>query len=76
MKSKMWPLIVAPALAAACAPEGESASNFVLVADVQQIMANVIDPAADVYWDAVGTIVDRDGVHEIYPNPPRARTRS
>jgi len=37
------------------------------VADVKQLMAAVLEPAADVYWDAVGTIIDREGTHEIEP---------
>jgi hypothetical protein len=30
-------------------------------------MASVIEPAADVYWDAVGTVVDKNGTVEIEP---------
>ena len=30
------------------------------VADMQQLMAHIIDPAADVVWDAVGTILTSD----------------
>ncbi len=30
-------------------------------------MASVIEPAAEVYWDAVGTIVDKTGTVEIKP---------
>jgi hypothetical protein len=37
------------------------------VADLKQLMAQVVEPAADVYWDAVGTIVDETGTHEIAP---------
>lgn len=37
------------------------------VADVKQLMASVIEPAADEYWDAVGTVLDSEGVHEIAP---------
>ena len=36
------------------------------VADVKQLMASVVEPAADVYWDAVGTI-DEKGTIEIEP---------
>jgi hypothetical protein len=38
-----------------------------LHADVKQLMASVIDPNADVVWDAVGTIITADGVDEIRP---------
>jgi cytochrome c556 len=37
------------------------------VADLKQLMVSVIEPAADEYWDAVGTVIDAEGVHEIVP---------
>ena len=37
------------------------------VADVKQLMQFVVEPAADVYWDGVGTIIDQTGVTEIKP---------
>lgn len=37
------------------------------VADVKQLMASVLEPAAEVYWDAVGTVVDERGTHEFSP---------
>jgi hypothetical protein len=37
------------------------------VADLKQLMASVVEPAAEVYWDAVGTIIDQTGTHEIEP---------
>ena len=37
------------------------------VADVKTLMATIMEPAAEVYWDAVGTIIDHAGVHEIEP---------
>jgi hypothetical protein len=37
------------------------------VADVKQLMASVVEPAADEYWDAVGTVLDQEGMHEITP---------
>ena len=37
------------------------------VADVKQLMASVIEPGAEVYWDAVGTIYDENGATEIEP---------
>lgn len=38
-----------------------------LHADVKQLMAAVVDPAADVVWEAVGTIDTADGTEEIRP---------
>ncbi len=40
------------------------------VANLQELMATVVDPAADFYWDAVGWIVDSTGTTEIRPTSP------
>jgi hypothetical protein len=37
------------------------------VADVKTLMATVMEPSAEVYWDAVGVIVDEYGEHQIEP---------
>jgi hypothetical protein len=37
------------------------------VADVKQVMRSVLEPAADAYWDGVGTIIDKTGTTEIRP---------
>ena len=37
------------------------------VADVKQLMNSVIDPAADVIWGSVGTIVSAQGTEERAP---------
>ena len=42
-------------------------SPFQPVADVKQLMAAVLEPAADVYWDAVGTVDDKAGSVEHAP---------
>jgi hypothetical protein len=59
--------ILAVALLCGCAPEAEAESDFVLVGDVRELMAHVVDPASDVYWDAVGIIVDAEGEHPFFP---------
>ncbi len=38
------------------------------VADVKLLMTSVIEPAAEVYWDAVGTIIDENGIDEFAPS--------
>jgi hypothetical protein len=59
------------ALLAACSPAQDGAAPaFMPVADVQQLMASVVEPAAEVYWDAVGTIIDQSGVTEMRPDTP------
>jgi hypothetical protein len=37
------------------------------VVDVKQLMTAVVDPAADVVWGSVGTIVSEKGTEEIAP---------
>jgi hypothetical protein len=57
-------------LAAACGsppPEPPPPIPFKPVADLKQLMVSVIDPAADVIWGSVGTIVSADGTEERAP---------
>ena len=49
-----------------CATESEQVP-FRPVADVQELMAHMIDPAADAVWDAVGIVLTADGVDEWRP---------
>ncbi len=30
-------------------------------------MESIIDPSADTLWGAVGTVVDNEGIHELFP---------
>lgn len=53
-------------LAGACA-DSSDAPPFVAAADSRQLMLSVLEPAAEVYWDAVGFIWDMEGTHEIEP---------
>ena len=59
-------LLTGALLLASCADAPEPPS-FAAVADSRQLMLSVIEPAAEVYWDAVGVIVDLEGTHEIEP---------
>jgi hypothetical protein len=52
--------------ACADAPQPED-SRYMPVGDMQQLMASVVEPAAEVYWDAVGVIVDAEGEHHMAP---------
>jgi cytochrome c553 len=40
------------------------------VVDVRELMAAVLEPAADAYWDAVGSIDDKNGTTNIRPQTP------
>ena len=38
-----------------------------MVADMPELMAHVLEPNAQVYWRAVGWIIDFEGEHELRP---------
>lgn len=59
------PWLALAMLVSGCAPEP---LPFEEVADVKQLMTSVLEPAAEVYWDAVGTIMDLSGTVEIAPS--------
>ena len=52
---------------------GFTASSPLAVADgqvystIKDLMESIIDPSADVLWGAVGTVVDKEGIHEFFP---------
>jgi hypothetical protein len=69
MNSKRYCWFVVVILLFGCAPDA-SEPTFTLVADLPDLMSTVVDPAADVYWDAVGWIIDASGTTEIRPESP------
>jgi hypothetical protein len=50
----------------ACTSAGEE-EPYVAVADVQELMFHVVEPAAQEYWAAVGWILDHEGEHYFRP---------
>lgn len=58
-------LVVVVLWTSACA--GPAPPPLRQVADVKQLMQFVVEPAADLYWDGVGTIIDPSGVTEFKP---------
>ena len=71
--STAWPAaVIAVGLLTGCGQTepGETASSqppFKPVANLQQVMHDVIFPSADVVWESVGTIISYEGTEEIYP---------
>jgi len=49
-------------------PAAPAAPPFTPVVDVKQLMTWVIDPAADVVWDSVATIMTEAGTKDIAPH--------
>jgi hypothetical protein len=60
----VWLVLLVTVAACSSAPP---APPYRPVADVKTLMASVTEPAADVYWDAVGIVVDSEGEHQIEP---------
>ena len=67
MRTKIGLIVVAASMVAACAADGPTGPPFRTDATVRMLMANMVDPAADLVWDAVGTIIDMDGENHWEP---------
>ncbi|MEE2778226.1 MAG: hypothetical protein VYE73_15855 [Acidobacteriota bacterium] len=69
MRTSPLCVVVLIALAVGCGPAEEAATGppFMPVADVMHLMQNIVDPAADVVWGSVGTIIDDTGTNEFFP---------
>ncbi|HJO04191.1 MAG TPA: hypothetical protein QGG47_09460 [Acidobacteriota bacterium] len=67
MRATRLLLLAWATLACGCATETAPA---VRMANVKQLMGAVIEPAAEVYWDAVGAIIDENGLDEFAPSSP------
>jgi hypothetical protein len=61
---------------AACGGPGALGGGppFKAVATVDQLMLGPIQHAASTYWNAVSTVVDKDGIHENFPRNDREWT--
>ena len=51
----------------AAGAEQEAATTYMPTGDLADLMNGVVEPAAEVIWDAVGVIVDADGEHQLAP---------
>ena len=60
-------LALATCLALAACDKAPPPIPFKAVATNKQVMAEVLEPAADVYWDAVGSVSDKNGITEHAP---------
>ena len=40
---------------------------YTTTATVKDIMLHIIDPAGDMVWDSVATVIDKGGIHETMP---------
>ncbi len=46
---------------------GNAAGDRPVYSSIKELMDSIIDPSADVLWGAGGTVVDRDGFHDLTP---------
>ena len=67
MKTRRYHWLLVPTLLSGCMAAEEP---YAPVANLQELMATVVDPAADFYWDAVGWIIDENGTEQIRPTSP------
>src|SRR5437764_9148871 len=58
------------AMLAAAATSAPAATNRQVYTSVKELMESIIDPSADVLWQAVGTVVDNKGFHDALPKTP------
>src|SRR6202163_1972072 len=49
------------------AGSGNAARDRQVYSSIRDIMDSIIDPSADVLWGAAGTVVDKEGIHELFP---------
>ena len=61
-------LLVASCQATQPAPTPQAAQPvYTTTATVKDIMLSIVDPAGDLIWDSVSTVIDKGGLHETSP---------
>src|SRR6185503_16338413 len=59
--------VVAACSSSKPAPAAQTEPAFRLTGTIKEIMDSVVDPNADVLWDAVSTTINREGITEKLP---------
>ena len=67
MRTRIGLIVAAALMVVSCAADAPTGPPFRMDATVPMLMANLVDPAADLVWDAVGTIVDYSGENHWEP---------
>jgi cytochrome c556 len=61
MKGQGFVAILGAAMLASCSKPQPEPNH------VQQLMAEVVQPQADIYWHSAGSVSDEEGVHDLTP---------
>ena len=56
--------------AAPAAGSGNAAGDRQAYTSIKELMKSIVDPSADALWGSVGTVVDKEGIHEALPKTP------
>jgi hypothetical protein len=48
-------------------PAAPAQPPYTTTATIKDIMLHIVDPAGDMVWDAVSTVIDKGGLHETAP---------
>ena len=68
MRTRVVCVVLTAVTAVGCGgTEAPAGPPFSTDRSVQMLMANMLDPAADLLWDAVGTVVDENGENHWQP---------
>ena len=68
MKLKAILAVAAALTLVSCSDGGESnAETYIQAHTTQQLMANVMEPTAQVYWKSSGFVIDEQGEHDLTP---------
>lgn len=60
--------LAAALLLAACSGTGEpEQETFIQAHTIQELMADVMEPTAQVYWKSAGYVIDETGEHDLTP---------
>ena len=61
------PAAAAATPAAPAAGSGNGAGDRQAYTSIKELMESIIDPSADALWGSVGTVVDKEGIHDALP---------
>lgn len=69
MRIPVWlaPLVLLLAASCSSQPAAPAPPPFDTTVSVKDLMANILDPNADVVWESVGTIVTKEGTFDRAP---------